>query len=65
MVARAAELGRACAFDLRLVAPRLPDFPVPEGMDEQGYLRQLVTEGRHGALRAARGRAGARCVEAD
>ena len=45
VVARAAELGRACAFDLRLVAPRLPDFPVPAGMDEQSYLRQLVTEG--------------------
>jgi error-prone DNA polymerase len=45
VVERAAELGRSCAFDLRLVAPRLPDFPVPEGMDEQGYLRQLVTEG--------------------
>jgi error-prone DNA polymerase len=44
-VERAAELGTACAFDLRLVAPRLPDFPVPEGMDEQGYLRQLVSEG--------------------
>ena len=45
VVARAGELGLACAFDLRLVAPRLPDFPVPEGLDEQGYLRQLVTEG--------------------
>ena len=45
VVERASELGRACAFDLRLVAPRLPDFPVPEGMDEQGYLRQLVSEG--------------------
>jgi error-prone DNA polymerase len=45
VVERAAELGRACAFDLRLVAPRLPDFPVPEGLDEQGYLRQLVHEG--------------------
>jgi error-prone DNA polymerase len=45
VVARAAELGRACAFDLRLVAPRLPDFPVPAGLDEQGYLRQLVHEG--------------------
>jgi error-prone DNA polymerase len=45
VVERAAELGLACAFDLRLVAPRLPDFPVPDGMDEQGYLRQLVTEG--------------------
>jgi error-prone DNA polymerase len=45
VVARAGELGQACAFDLRLVAPRLPDFPVPAGLDEQGYLRQLVTEG--------------------
>jgi error-prone DNA polymerase len=45
VVERAAELGRACAFDLRLVAPKLPDFPVPAGMDEQGYLRQLVHEG--------------------
>ncbi len=57
VVERAAELGRACAFDLRLVAPRLPDFPVPEGMDEQGYLRQLVTEGataRYGPPHAER-----------
>src|SRR5271157_5528392 len=57
VVERAAELGRACAFDLRLVAPRLPDFPVPEGMDEQGYLRQLVTEGataRYGPPEAER-----------
>jgi error-prone DNA polymerase len=45
VVERAAELGLACAFDLRLVAPRLPDFPVPAGMDEQGYLRHLVTQG--------------------
>jgi error-prone DNA polymerase len=45
VVERAAELGLACAFDLRLVAPRLPDFPVPEGLDEQSYLRQLVTRG--------------------
>jgi error-prone DNA polymerase len=45
VVERAGELGLSCAFDLRLVAPRLPDFPVPEGMDEQGYLRHLVVEG--------------------
>jgi error-prone DNA polymerase len=45
VVERAGELGVDCAFDLRLVAPRLPDFPVPEGLDEQGYLRQLVTRG--------------------
>ncbi len=52
VVERADELGRACAFDLRLVAPRLPDFPVPQGMDEQQYLRQLTEEGalrRYGA----------------
>ncbi len=57
VVERAAELGRACAFDLRLVAPRLPDFPVPEGMDEQSYLCQLVTEGavaRYGPPEAER-----------
>jgi len=45
VVARAGELGLACAFDLRLVAPRLPDFPTPPGFDELSYLRQLVTEG--------------------
>lgn len=38
----AGELGRACAFDLKLVAPRLPDFPVPAGETEMGYLRSLV-----------------------
>lgn len=41
----AAEFGLACAFDLRLVAPRLPPFPCPPGMDEMTYLRGLVEEG--------------------
>ena len=45
VVERAAEIGAACAFDLRLVAPKLPDFPTPAGLDEQSYLRQLVTKG--------------------
>ncbi len=45
----AGELGRACAFDLQLVAPRLPDFPVPAGETEMSYLRSLVEE--RGALR--------------
>jgi len=44
-----AELGRACAFDLRLVAPKLPDFPVPAGHSEMTFLRQLVNEGRPAA----------------
>ena len=40
----AASLGRALAFDLSLVAPRLPPFPCPDGLDEMGYLRHLVAE---------------------
>ncbi|HEX6235787.1 MAG TPA: DNA polymerase III subunit alpha, partial [Acidimicrobiales bacterium] len=41
----AAELGRACAFDLALVAPRLPPFPCPDGLDEMAYLRRVTAEG--------------------
>ncbi len=44
-VERAAELGLACAFDLALVAPRLPDFPVPDGHDEMSWLRELTEAG--------------------
>ena len=47
-VERAAELGLACAFDLRLVAPRLPPFPTPPGHTEMTWLRHLTEEGaRH------------------
>ncbi len=45
VVARAAEIGRECAFDLSLVAPNLPPFPCPDGLSEMGYLRRLVEEG--------------------
>lgn len=45
VVERAGELGLACAFDLSLVAPALPPFPCPDGLDEMGYLRQLVDVG--------------------
>jgi error-prone DNA polymerase len=44
-VAAAAELGRACAFDLQLVAPQLPPFPCPDGLDEMGFLRRVTYEG--------------------
>src|SRR5437879_1982017 len=47
VVERAAELGRACAFDLRLVAPNLPDYPVPAGHTEMTWLRQLTYDGAH------------------
>ncbi|HVM06809.1 MAG TPA: error-prone DNA polymerase [Acidimicrobiales bacterium] len=45
VVQRAAEIGRECAFDLRLVAPRLPDWPVPDGHTEMTWLRRLAEEG--------------------
>ncbi|MGA7282297.1 MAG: error-prone DNA polymerase [Acidimicrobiia bacterium] len=45
-VARSAELGRRLAFDLALVAPRLPDFPMPGHFrDEMDYLRHLTWDG--------------------
>ncbi|MEE9228166.1 MAG: error-prone DNA polymerase [Acidimicrobiia bacterium] len=45
-VTTAARLGRELAFDLRLVAPRLPDFPMPGHFrTEMEYLRHLVMEG--------------------
>ena len=52
-VERAAELGRACAFDLQLVAPQLPPFPCPDGLSEMGYLRRLTAEGGRATDRAA------------
>ena len=45
VVEMAAEIGRAAAFDLSLVAPRLPPFPCPDGLSEMAYLRHLVEEG--------------------
>ena len=56
VVGRAAELALECAFDLALVAPRLPDFPVPPGHDEMSWLRELTEQG-------ARRRYGPRGVE--
>jgi error-prone DNA polymerase len=53
----AAELGRACSFDLHLVAPKLPDFPVPADHSEMTFLRQLVEDGatrRYGPAGAER-----------
>src|SRR6202020_3626175 len=42
-IERAAEIAAACAFDLHLVAPRLPDFPIPAGYTEQTWLVELVS----------------------
>ncbi|HEX7460269.1 MAG TPA: error-prone DNA polymerase, partial [Acidimicrobiales bacterium] len=57
VVERAAEIAASCAFDLRLVAPRLPDFPVPDGHTEQTWLVELVRRGatdRYGSRQAER-----------
>ncbi len=57
VVERSAELGLACAFDLSLIAPELPPYPCPDGLDEMGLLRRLVEEGgarRYGPRRAER-----------
>jgi error-prone DNA polymerase len=57
VVERAAELGRACAFDLHLVAPELPPYPCPDGLDEMGFLRRLAEQGaerRYGSRHAER-----------
>jgi error-prone DNA polymerase len=45
VVERAGEIGRACAFDLSLVAPNLPPYPCPPGHDEMSYLRHLAEAG--------------------
>ena len=57
VVDAAGELGASLAFDLRLVAPNLPRFPTPEGLDEQAYLTRLVEGGatrRYGSRGAER-----------
>ena len=48
VVEQAAQLSSHIAFDLSLVAPKLPPFPCPGGLDEMTYLRELVAHGaRH------------------
>lgn len=45
VVTAAADLGEQCAFELALIAPRLPPFDVPAGHTENSWLRHLVMEG--------------------
>ncbi len=45
VVEAAAEIGRASAFDLSLVAPRLPPYPCPDGLTEMEFLRRLAEDG--------------------
>lgn len=66
VVRAAAEIGNEAAFDLSLVAPRLPPYPCPDGLTEMQYLRQLAERGavfrygerpRHGEDLSLRARA--------
>ena len=41
---RTVQLARDCAFDFHVIAPRLPDFPVPGRHTEASWLRALVAE---------------------
>ena len=47
-VAGAARLGGECAFDLRLIAPELPPFDVPDGYTEDTRLAELTYAGAGG-----------------
>jgi len=42
--ARSVELARECAFNFEVIAPRLPDWPVPESYTQMSWLRKLVAE---------------------
>jgi error-prone DNA polymerase len=44
-VEQAAIFGRDLAFDLNLVAPKLPDFEIPAGHTEMSWLRALTMQG--------------------
>lgn len=53
------QVARECAFTLNLIAPQLPRWQVPEGHDEDSWLRQLAVQGarrRYGPLEGALGK---------
>ncbi|WRS29811.1 error-prone DNA polymerase [Actinomycetaceae bacterium MB13-C1-2] len=53
-VDNAVAIAESCAFDLRIIDPGLPNFPVPEGKNEAQWLRELTYQGaqrRYGSRR--------------
>jgi error-prone DNA polymerase len=44
-VERTVEVAEACAFDLRIAAPNLPDLDVPAGHTDMSWLRELTRRG--------------------
>ena len=56
-VGAAADLAEELSFDLQLIAPNLPPFPVPPGHTEASWLRELTERGateRYGPRHAER-----------
>jgi error-prone DNA polymerase len=54
---KTAELAAQCAFDFHVIAPRLPDYPVPPGYSEETWLVELTARkalGRYGPRGAER-----------
>ncbi len=45
------QIAISCNLEISLGDPMLPDFPVPEGMDENDYLRSLSEEGLNKRLK--------------
>ncbi|MGH3731199.1 MAG: error-prone DNA polymerase [Micromonosporaceae bacterium] len=52
-VTRTAGVAAECAFDLQLVAPNLPDYPVPAGQTEMTWLRELTYRGARDRYRGS------------
>ena len=44
VLTRTVGLARECAFGFEVIAPRLPDWPVPDGYTEASWLRKLVAD---------------------
>lgn len=49
------EIAKRCNLVLSLGTPRLPEYPVPEGMSVDAYLRQLSEEGLQARLAEMKG----------
>ena len=62
---RTVELGLECAFDFKVIAPKLPDFEVPDGETEMSHLRSLVAKNGAGAVRRSGGRTHSRRLSPD
>ena len=44
-VERTVDIAAACAFDLKVAVPNLPDYPVPDGHTDMSWLRELTRRG--------------------